>query len=478
MIKEKCGIIGIQGKTDDTVNLTFILMNSLQHRGQEGTGIAFFKNDNFDRIIVKGLVKDLFSLNEIQKINGATSIIGHIRYSTTGSDEISNLQPLISKTIDGKTIALAHNGNVVNALSIRNSLMKKGHSFSTTTDSEVILHYIVKEYNKTLDIILSLENTIKTFEGAFSIVVLFENKVIALRDKYGFRPLVFGKKDKTWFIASEDTALRSIDVFEYEEVLPGEIVVFEETKITREKVLQSETLNHCIFELVYFAKPSSNVFNESVYKFRYECGKKLAEYDKEEEFDGIVPVPDSGLIASIGYSEEKKIPIVMGLIRSHFTGRSFIQPTQNMRDGMVKTKFFVPKEVIENKKIVLIDDSIVRGTTMKRIVELLKKNGTKEVHLRIASPPVKYPCYFGIDFPSHTELIANQKTIEEIKNYLNVESLKYLKLDDMISVVKNKENFCYSCFSGKYKTKIESVSKNIFETKKNKEIENARRKTK
>ncbi|MFN4245031.1 MAG: amidophosphoribosyltransferase [Brevinematia bacterium] len=463
MTREKCGIVGIQGKVENIENITFTLMNSLQHRGQEGTGIAFFKENTFDRIVVRGLVKDLFSLNEISKLNGATSLIGHIRYSTTGSDEISNLQPLVSKTIDNKTIALAHNGNITNALQIRNNLMKKGHSFSTTTDSEVMLHYIVKEYNKTLDIIQSIENTIKTFEGAFSIVILIENKVIAFRDRHGFRPLVFGKKNKTWFIASEDTALKSIDIFEYEEVLPGEIVMFDKDKVVRKKTSPNSTLSHCIFELVYFAKPSSNVFSESVYKFRYECGKKLAEYDKNEKFDGIIPVPDSGLIASIGYSEVKKIPIIMGLIRSHFTGRSFIQPNQNMRDGIVKTKFFVPTEIVKNKKIVLIDDSIVRGTTMKRIVELLKKNGVREVHLRIASPPVKYPCYFGIDFPSYSELIANQKTIHEIQNYLNVESLKYLKLEDMLNCVKNSKNFCTSCFSGIYKIKAKYTTKNIFE---------------
>lgn len=460
---EKCGVIAIYGKTESPVLTVYNLMNALQHRGQEGAGVAFFSDEGFDRIVAKGLVKDLFSLPEIPKINNAKSIIGHIRYSTTGSDDFSNLQPFVSKTIDNKTIALAHNGNITNALEIRNQLMMEGHSFSTTTDSEVMLHLIVKEYNKTLDIDLAVETALKTFEGAFSIVILFEEEIIVFRDKYGFRPLVIGKLNDTWVIASEDTALKTIEIFEYEEVLPGEIIRINKNGISRKITNISKEYNHCIFELVYFAKPSSTVFGHSVYHFRYECGKKLADYDKEEEFDGIIPVPDSGLIAGIGYSEEKKIPIIMGLIRSHFTGRSFIQPKQNMRENVVKTKFFVPTEIVKGKRIVLIDDSIVRGTTMRRIVELLKKNGVREVHLRIASPPVKHPCYFGIDFPSQKELIANQKNLEEIRNYLNVESIKYLKLEDMMDIVRNKSNFCNACFSGNYKVKVQNLRKDIFE---------------
>ncbi|MEN2997590.1 MAG: amidophosphoribosyltransferase [Brevinematia bacterium] len=464
-LKEKCGIIAIHGQTDEITQKAYILMNSLQHRGQEGTGIAFYSQGEFHRLVVRGLVKDLFSV-EIQKIREATSLIGHIRYSTTGSDDISNLQPFVSKTIDGKTIALAHNGNVTNALEVRNSLMREGHTFFTTTDSEVVLHHIVKEYNKSLDIQHSVESAIRTFEGAFSIVLLFDDSVIAFRDRYGFRPLVFGKDGKTWFFASEDTALRSIDIFEYEEVLPGEVVFVSKEGMHRKRVVGEESFNHCIFELVYFAKPSSNVFNQSVYSFRYRCGEKLAEYDKGERFDGVIPVPDSGLIAGMGYSKKKGIPMIMGLIRSHFTGRSFIQPSQSMRDGVVKTKFFVPTDVVRGKKLVLIDDSIVRGTTMRRIVELLKKNGVREIHLRVASPPVKSPCYFGIDFPSTEELIANQKTISEIRRYLNVESIKYLKLNDMMELVEGNENFCNSCFSGKYRVKVKHLSKDIFETEK------------
>lgn len=462
---EKCGIIAINGKVDDPINTAFLLMNALQHRGQEGAGISFFNGEKFDRIVVKGLVKELFSIPDILKLENSTNIIGHIRYSTTGSDDISNIQPFVSKTIDGKTISLAHNGNITNAFEIRNSLMKEGHTFTTTTDSEVMLHYIVKEYNRTLNLENSIENTINIFEGAFSIVILFDDILIAFRDKYGFRPLVFGrnKEGTAWFFASEDTALKSVDIFEYEEVLPGEMIIVDNGAIFRKRVNKNSQFSHCIFELVYFAKPSSKVFEESVYEFRYKCGQKIAEYDKDENFDCVVPVPDSGLIAGMGYSETKKIPIIMGLIRSHFTGRSFIQPHQSMRDGIVKTKFFVPTDTVKGKKIVLIDDSIVRGTTMRRIVDLLKKNKVKEVHLRIASPPVRFPCHFGIDFPSQTELIANHKSIDEIKEYLNVESIKYLKLEDMMGIVRDSNNFCNSCFSGNYKVKTKNLSKDIFE---------------
>lgn len=462
---EKCGIVAIHGQTENKLLKISILMNALQHRGQEGAGVAFTLGNEVYRIVVRGLVKDLLSTEGISKVQESSSIIGHIRYSTTGSDDVSNLQPLVSKTIDGKTIGLAHNGNITNSLEIRNKLMREGHSFFTTTDSEVMLHHIVKEYNRTLDIEYSVESAIRTFDGAFSIVVLFDEKIIAFRDKYGFRPLVFSRSDGAWFFASEDSALKSIDILEFEEVSPGEMVIVEGEIIRRKRVVDNSVLSHCIFELVYFAKPSSRVFDESVYEFRYKCGETLAEYDEAEEFDGVIPVPDSGLIAGIGYSERKKIPIIMGLIRSHFTGRSFIQPNQDTRNSMVKTKFFVPTDMVKGKRVILIDDSIVRGTTMRRIVELLKKNGVKEIHLRIASPPVRYPCYFGIDFPSYTELIANQKTIKEIKEYLNVESIKYLKLEDIMRLVRNQRNFCNSCFSGEYKLKVKHISKDLFEVK-------------
>lgn len=465
-LKEKCGIVGVYGRIEGVVEKLFNIMNALQHRGQEGAGVAFHHSNGFQRIVTQGLVKDLFQKEEIRQLEDSNAIIGHIRYSTTGSDDLSNLQPFVSKTIDGKTIALAHNGNITNALEIRNKLMRDGHTFLTTTDSEVMLHHIVKEYNRTLDIIHSVESAIRLFEGSFSIVLLFEDIIIAFRDKYGFRPLVFGKIDGCWFFASEDSALKTIDIFDFEEVLPGEIVIVGDKGLYRERVIESSNLSHCIFELVYFAKPSSNVFNESVYNFRYNCGRKLATYDKDEDFDGVVPIPDSGLISGIGYSDEKNIPIIMGLIRSHFTGRSFIQPSQNKRDGMVKTKFFVPTEVVKGKKLVLIDDSIVRGTTMRTIVELIRKNGAKEVHLRIASPPVKFPCYFGIDFPSPNELIANHKTISEIKDYLKVDSIKYLNYEDMVSIVKNKNNFCSACFTGYYKQSVPSyLGKYIFEVR-------------
>ncbi|MGC8869501.1 MAG: amidophosphoribosyltransferase [Brevinematia bacterium] len=461
---EKCGLVGVYGKLHTPLEDMFILMSALQHRGQEGAGIAFWRVDGgFERVITLGLVKDLFKDKNIEGVNSASSIIGHIRYSTTGSNDISNVQPFCSKTIDGKTIALAHNGNITNAAEVRLKLMKEGHTFSTTTDSEVILHHIVKEYNRTSDIELSIASAISLFEGAFSILMLFDDKLVAFRDKYGFRPLVFGKFSNGVVFTSEDTALKTIDIFDYEEVKPGEVVIVDQKGIYRKQFVNPSVLSHCVFELVYFSKPSSKVFGEDVYKFRYECGKKLGLYDLSENFDAVVPIPDSGLIAALGYAEVTKNPLVMGLIRNHFTGRSFIQPKQRMRDIEVRTKFFVPSDSIKGKKIVIIDDSIVRGTTMKRIVNLLRKNGVAEVHLRIASPPVKFPCYFGIDFPSKEELIANTKTIEEIQDYIGVESLKYLSLDDMMGILKQQNNFCNSCFSGYYKVKINEVRKDIFE---------------
>jgi amidophosphoribosyltransferase len=469
--KEKCGIVAVYNRNannKEILNEVFLMMNALQHRGQEGCGISFIdKNHKFNRFVTQGLVKDLFSIRELTENNlDIITLIGHIRYSTTGSDEASNLQPFVSGTIDGKKIALAHNGNVVNAYEIRTKLMEEGHTFTTTTDSEVILHHIVKTYNKTLNIEEAVSKAINEFVGAFSIVLLFDTKIIAFRDKNGFRPLVYGKKHDTFYFASEDTALKCIEVFEIEEVKPGSIVIIDEGE-KKEIRVGVNNLSHCIFELVYFAKPSSTVFNESVYNFRYECGKALAKYDEGEKFDYVVPIPDSGFIAALGYSQASQVPLGTGLVRSHFTIRSFIQPKQQSRDNVVKTKFFVADEIVKDKKIVLIDDSIVRGTTMKRIVSILRKHGAKEIHLRIASPPVKYPCYFGIDFPTEKELIANEMSIPEIANYIGVDSLKYLEVEDMMNILKvNKTNFCNACFSGKYPVEIDKnkLRKDIFES--------------
>ncbi len=468
--KEKCGIVAAYCQTPENYNIlkeVFLMMNALQHRGQEGCGVSFVdKNHKFNRFVTQGLVKDLFSLKDLIETTNIKSLIGHIRYSTTGSDEVSNLQPFVSETIDGKKIALAHNGNVVNAYEIRKSLMEEGHTFTTTTDSEVILHHIVRTYNKTLNIEEALSKAINEFIGAFSIVLLFDTKIIAFRDKNGFRPLVYGEKNGIFYFASEDTALKCVDVFKIKEVQPGSIVIIDEGREKEIKV-GVNNLSHCIFELVYFAKPSSTVFNESVYNFRYECGKILAKYDENERFDYVVPIPDSGFIAALGYSQISQTPLGMGLVRSHFTIRSFIQPKQQSRDNVVKTKFFVTDEIVKGKKIVLIDDSIVRGTTMKRIVSVLRKHGAKEIHLRIASPPVKHPCYFGIDFPTEKELIANEMSIPEIANYIGVNSIKYLEVEDMMNILKeNKIKFCNACFSGKYPVEIDKtkLKKNIFES--------------
>jgi len=465
--REKCGIVGVYGLTESSMNDAFLMMNALQHRGQEGCGVCFIDQGNkFNRFVVQGLVKDLFSIKEISNYTKFRSLIGHIRYSTTGSDDISNLQPFTSQTIDGKKISLAHNGNVVNAYEIRGKLMEEGHTFSTTTDSEVILHYIVKNYNRTLNIEESIKNVINEFIGAFSIVVLFDESVIAFRDKQGFRPLVYGSKNGVFYFASEDTSLKCVDIFDVKEVPPGSMVIASKEGIKEIKLDTDKHLSHCVFELVYFAKPSSTIFHESVYNFRYECGKILATYDEGKKFDYVVPVPDSGFISAIGYSQSSNTPLAMGLVRSHFTARSFIQPKQYSRDNVVKTKFFITDEVVKGKKIVLIDDSIVRGTTMKRIVSVLKKHGVKEIHLRISSPPVKYPCYFGIDFPSEKELVANEMTIPEIAKYIGVDSIKYLEIEDMMSILgDNRTNFCNACFSGKYPIRVDSgkLRKDIFE---------------
>ncbi|HOJ50549.1 MAG TPA: amidophosphoribosyltransferase [Spirochaetota bacterium] len=453
-INEKCGIFGIYNNSE-SARITYLGLYSLQHRGQESCGIATSDGNRIYKSVGMGKVIDFFTEDKISKLIGNISI-GHVRYSTTGESNPLNAQPLVANYNRGY-IAVAHNGNITNAMKIRLELEKEGAIFQSTSDTEVIIHLIARSKKKNFND--ALLESLALLEGAFCFVILRENSLIAVRDPWGFRPLSLGFKDNSYVIASETTAFDVIDADYVRDIEPGEVIVIENNRITSLFIPRNEKKSCCVFELIYFAKPSSIVFNHSVYSFREELGRQLAIEDDITP-DIVIPVPDSGRMAALGYSSQKNVPLGEGLIRSHYIGRTFIEPSQGIRDFGVKIKFSPVKDLLKNKRIVVIDDSIVRGTTARKIIRMIKNVGAKEIHFRISSPPTISPCFFGIDFPTKEELLANKMSLPEIEKYLGVNSLKYISYDGMISCLKDK-GFCTACFDGKYPVKVENFSKNI-----------------
>lgn len=473
MIREECGLFGVVG-IENASFITYLGLHALQHRGHEGAGIASSSphSSTLYKYTSLGKVTEIFTESILESLKGDMAI-GHVRYSTTGSTIIENLQPLVVETSKGP-IALAHNGNIVNSSQLREELLNKGETFSTTTDSEVILKLIANHYITSSNLVEAIINTMGKLKGAYSILLLTPNELIAFRDPWGFRPLCIAEVEKNGkksiMIASEDSAFPSVGV----NVKPIPIDRGEIVKITRDGSIEKYKYpidnfrySQCVFELIYFAKPSSNVFGISVYEFRYKTGIKLAE-ESPVEADAIVPIPDSGLISALGFSRKSGIPLEFGLIRSHYIGRTFIEPKQFMRDTSVRKKFYPVREIIEGKRIVIVDDSIVRGTTIKKIVDFVKTFSPKEIHIRIASPPIKFPCFFGIDFSTPDQLIANKKSVEDIRKYLEVDSLAYISLQGLKEVIGELAGrFCFACFSGDYPIDVPfktGISKHIFET--------------
>jgi len=484
--KSFCGIFGIWGSSDASL-FTYYGLHALQHRGQEATGILVRKKNEkgkslFNIVKGEGLVSEVFAEDNLwtDRLSGDAAI-GHNRYSTTGASySRKNIQPFVVNYRNGN-LAVAHNGNLTNAKAIRDQLIDQGAIFQTTSDTEVILHLIAHSQldNQVEQIIDSLNK----IEGAFCLTILTDNALIAARDPYGFRPLALGKKNGCFIVASETCAF-DINSAEYiSDVEPGEVIVIDD-EVNKSGVIKSFKLNtfvpqkkHCIFEYIYFSRPDSKIFGHNVDKVRRRLGKILAKnhpvFDKDGEKVIVISVPDSSNTAAIGYQNELeklsiKSKLEIGLIRSHYIGRTFIQPQQQKREIGVRIKFNVVKGVIEGKTVVVVDDSIVRGTTSKQLVNLIKEAHPKEIHLRISSPPILFPCYYGMDFPSSEELIAFRmnKDIEKIREYLGVDSVEYLTIEELLETVyeEDKENFCTSCFSGSYPTQIDlNLNKEIYE---------------
>jgi amidophosphoribosyltransferase len=468
--RDECGVFAIYKHAEAPI-LTYFGLYALQHRGQESAGIVVADEDK--HIISHkgmGLVSDVFKREDLNSLEGG-SAIGHVRYSTTGTSNLANAQPFVVHH-SGRSYAVAHNGNLVNAHLLKKELEAQGSIFQTTMDSEIFLHLLIKNFPPQKGqggLEKALVNTVSRLKGAFSLVALTsKGEVIGIKDPNGFRPLCLGKQNGHYVLASETCALDLIQAEFVREIDPGEIVIIDEDGVRsiRPEVATQQSL--CIFEYIYFARPDSTISGKNVYEVRKAHGKRLAE-EAPVEADIVIPFPDSGNYAAIGYSEASGIPLEMAMIRNHYVGRSFIQPTQSMRDFAVRIKLNPVKEVLEGKDIIIVDDSIIRGTTAKTRVRTLRAMGVRKVHMRISCPPHRFPCYYGIDFSTKGELIAAKKTLDELREYLNLDSLHYLSIEGMLEAtgVENPENFfCKACFSGSYPVHIDGkLSKDCLEGK-------------
>ncbi len=444
-LREECGVFGIFGH-ENAARITYLGLYALQHRGQESAGIVVSDGKQLTGSRGMGLVYEVFKEEKLQQLTGKTAI-GHIRYSTTGSSVLKNAMPFQVDYSRG-SLAVAHNGNLVNTSELRAQLEKAGSIFQSTMDSEIIVHLVAKSKGVTFE--EALIESLLQLKGAYSLLLLTQDQMIGVRDPHGFRPLCLGKLDGSYVLSSETCALDLIQAEYIRDVAPGEIVTIDKKGLHSLKPFPSTKSSLCIFEFIYFARPDSHVFGESVYQARKRLGRELA-LEQPAECDLVIPMPDSGNCAALGFAEASGIPLEMGIIRNHYVGRTFIQPSQTSRDLGVKVKLNPVREVIKDKRIVVIEDSIVRGTTSKIRMKNLREAGAKEVHMRVSCPPHRYPCYYGIDFPTREELIASSNSVEEIGKFIGLDSLGYLSLDRMIKAMPfAKENFCLSCFDGQY----------------------------
>ncbi|MGC9337310.1 MAG: amidophosphoribosyltransferase [Candidatus Cloacimonadia bacterium] len=458
-----CGIIGVNPSGGiqryDAGQCAVLGLFAIQHRGQESCGVAL---SDGNKIILRkemGLVKEVFPDNEAQKLDGKLAI-GHVRYPTKGKSDIKNAQPHVLTTLHGPCFALASNGDIVNYKNLREELEKEGVFFESDNDGELILKYIgFWHITKNYSIIGAIKRVMANFQASYSSLLLTKDRIYAFRDPFGNRPLVIGKTDEGTFVfASETCSLDILDAHFIREVRPGEIVWVQDGQLqSHQENPDMYRLHHhnaqCVFEMIYFSRPDSIVFGHKVYDFRERIGSKLAENETIKP-DIVIPVPDSSNFIGLGYAKKLGVEFDLGLIRNHYIGRTFIKPAQTFRDEGVRQKFNVLPEYLNDKIVTLVDDSIVRGTTLKKIVRLLKKNGAKEVHVRIGSPMIKYSCYYGIDTPTREELIASQKSIEDIRAFLDADSLRYLTLEELKNIVTQNEEFCYACFDGIYPIRL------------------------
>jgi amidophosphoribosyltransferase len=462
-LKEKCGIFGIYAPGEDVGSLTYYGLYALQHRGQESAGIAVADGHKITLYKGMGLVPEVFSGQQFESFHGHLAI-GHVRYSTTGASQPINAQPLVFR-YSGGMIGLAHNGNLTNVNELQNSLASTGSIFQTTTDSEVIVNLIAR-YSQT-GLVNAIRKCMISLAGAYSLVILTEDKLIAIRDPRGFRPLCIGLlgNEQGYVVASESCALDTVGAHFIRDVNPGEIVIIDKDGLTSIQGQQVERTAYCIFEYVYFARPDSYLDGFHVNQVRRLMGRRLAQ-EYPVKADLVIPVPDSGVSAARGYAESSGIPYEEGLMKNRYIGRTFIQPSQDLRDLSVRLKLNPAREILVGKTIVLVDDSLVRGTTSGKLVRMLKECGVKEIHFTLSSPPVAYSCYYGIDTSNKDELIAAKKPLEEIRQFIGADGLYYLSIEGLLSVFGERQNhFCTACFSGNYPVEISgsTLGKYIFE---------------
>ena len=444
-LHEECGVVGVYGHPE-AANLVYLGLYALQHRGQESAGIVASTHSKMRLEVGMGLVADVFDPIRILKLPGPLAI-GHNRYSTAGKSELVNAQPCMINYSAG-SLALAHNGNLVNAHAIRKGLGSKGAIFQSTNDSEVIVHLMAQSKAETF--VDQAAEALRQVSGAYSLVLMTKTELVAARDPHGFRPLCLGKLDGAYIVASETCVMDLIEAEFIREVEPGELILINDQGIQSFFPFNKAETKHCVFEHIYFARPDSFMFGEHVYTARKKMGRAMAQ-ESPADVDIVVPVPDSGVVSAMGFAEESGIPFEMGLIRNHYVGRTFIEPQSQIRDFGVKLKLNPVKEIIAGKRIAIIDDSIVRGTTARKIVKMLRDVGAKEIHLRISAPPILHSCFYGIDTPTKEELIAHTHDLEETRQYLAADSLAYLSLEKMMEVLENgKKKFCSACFDGNY----------------------------
>jgi len=442
---DECGVFGVFNHPE-AANLTYLGLYAQQHRGQESAGIVSTDGHSFYSHRGMGLVADIFQKSDIKTLSGSHSI-GHVRYSTSGESGLRNCQPFSYEYAHGG-IAMCHNGNIVNAPELRTQLEKKGSIFQSTSDTEVLIHLVARSRASSMK--ERLAGAVSKLSGAFSLLVLVENRLVGMRDRHGIRPLVLGKLDGSWVLASETCAFDLVGATFVRDVEPGEMVIIDKNGVESLHPFNSVKPKFCVFEYVYFARPDSNLEGINVYEARYQIGVELAK-ESPIDADLVIPVPDSGVPPAMGFAEEAGIPFQMGLIRNHYVGRTFIEPRQAIRNFGVKLKLNPNRNLIQGKRVILVDDSIVRGTTSRKIVEMVRAAGAKEIHMRISSPPTKHSCFYGVDTPNADELMANQMDLEAMRKAIGADSLAFVSFEGMYRAVgKPRSLHCDACFSGEY----------------------------
>ena len=449
--KDECGVFGIFGHPE-AANMTYLGLYALQHRGQESAGIAASDREQVRISRDMGYVADIFDGDRLNTLPGPLAI-GHVRYSTAGESKLLNAQPILIDCAHGQ-IAVCHNGNIVNAKEIRDDLVRKGSIFQSNSDTEVILHLYAR--SRATSVEEAVVESVSQIQGAFSLAMLTKDRLIAVRDPHGFRPLALGRLDDAYVIASETCAMDLIGATYVRDVEPGEILVISAEGMRSIKPFPPAQLSHCVFEHVYFARPDSYVFGRSVNEIRTDLGRILAR-EQPADADVVVPVPDSGVCAAMGYAEQADVPLRMGLIRNHYVGRTFIQPQASIRHFGVKVKLNPVRSILDGRRVVLVDDSLVRGTTSRKIVKMVRAAGAKEVHVRISCPPTISPCFYGVDTPRKNELIAATHSLDEIREFLEADSVAYLSLEGLMTAVgRDRSAYCSSCYTGVYPVPVPS----------------------